>query len=92
MESKAKDMKIRNLENRVFELEKQSLEKLVQVVDHKDMQRTNNTFQNETEFPKKEKECNTQNNSIGRKIVNTESASTKSASEYKNGIHKSKSI
>ena len=66
VESKAKDMKIRNLENLVFELEKQPFEKLVQVVDHKDIQRTKiNTFQNETEFPKKDKECNTQNNSIG---------------------------
>ena len=90
VESNAKDVKIRNLENRVSELEKQPPGKLMQVVDHKDVQRTDITIQNKTGFPKKENECNTQINSIELGTVNKDSASTKSASEYKNILHKSK--
>ena len=87
VESKAKDLKILNLENRVSELETQPA--VNQIVEPNGMQVTHTKPQRTIEFLA-EKKDNTSNNFNGRQTVHEYSDSTNQASEYKHSINKSK--
>ena len=82
LESKAKDLQILNLENRVSELEKRPAE------SH-DMQITHFKHQHMVEFLGGKKE-NTSSNSNGHQTVHEDSGQTNQASKYKHAIIKSK--
>ena len=89
VESKAKDLKILNLEKRVSELEKRPAEKSIQIADPNGIQGTRTKHQKTVEFFG-EKKDNTSNNPNERQTAHKHSDSAYQATTYKHAILKSK--